>query len=459
MPGYAHEHTPTLRAHSQLARLPVELILKIGSLLQDSPADLCHFAALTSKNWSILREECHRIAVKLAEPTEEEFKKYLTETGDVDRLILWDQVQESDIHTRSKFTDAVSNGKLNVVDSFLQHGLSPNTCSIFGNRPLNLAANCPRPVEMSKLLLKHGADPNLTDILTDIFSPLYTAASLGHEDLVNVLLDCGADIKVKSAIQAICHICTEATIVRAFEMGADIHSIDEGGNNILHHGGRNESPAVLPILFKLGCPLEAVNKQNLQGKTPLMKAVKGGHVNNVTTLLAYNADPNTPLANGATALHVACNWDHVEIARLLIDAGAKVEVVNGDGWRPIHFAAYNYSTKMVELLVQHGADVTATDQQQNTALHLLLAEVTSNASKKFVKGILRKVKLLISANADPTAKNDSGDTPLSLAKNTGHYEIYHLLSTRDTHALDGKPPTGRDWKDYLREHVYVTEAA
>lgn len=462
---YPNDSTYDPSSNGQLARLPAKAILNIAFFLEDynSPVDFCHFAALTPKIWAILKKECHQLALKVAEPTEEEFKKYLTETGDVSRYDLWDEVQDStDIGDRSKFTEAISNGWLHAVKSFLQHGISPNTFNITGNRPLTLAVSCPCPVEMFKLLLKHGSDPCLADFLSGIFTPLYTAATMSQDNLVHLLLDHGAKLKAKGVVQAICQVCKKDTIQRAFKMGADISEIDEAGNNMLHFAARNDDPEVLRLIFDLGFPMDNVNQPNKGGKTPLMKAVKIGHIQNVAALFARGATADTPLANGTTALHVAISWDLAEIASLLIKAGANLEAVDGDGMRPIHHAAYISSIKMLRLLTENGADTSATIRGKDTALHMLLADLTDlteKSRKRYVAKILEGVKLLVAANANPTAQNNEGETPLNMALKSGHYEIAHILDTRNPHAVDDKPPTGRNWREYLREHVYKAQVA
>lgn len=459
---YSDDSIYDTSANGQLARLPEDLIRQIAFFLEDNkfPADLCHFAALTPKNWTILKNDCHQFALKVAEPTQEEFKKYLTETGDASRFDVWEEVQEStDIGDRSKFSEAIAGGRINAVKSFLQHGVNPNTFSIVGNRPLTLAATCSRPVEMSKLLLEHGSDPCKADILTDIFTPLYTAATMAIDELVHLLLDHGANLKAKGIVQAICQVCKMDTIQRVFKMGADINAIDESGNNLLHFAARNEDSEVLRLMFDLGFPLAHINQQNNGGKTPLMKAVKIGNTENILALIARGANPDFVSTNGSTALHVACSWDHAEIASLLVNAGANIEAVDSNLMRPVHHAAYISSTKMLRVVVENGADISATTRREDTALHLLLADLTEKSGKKYVARILEGVKILIAANANPAAQNQKGETPLDLAMNCRQYEIAHVLKTNDPHAVDGKPPAGRNWREYLRDRVYNGQVA
>src|SRR5262249_22564637 len=66
----------------------------------------------------------------------------------------------------------------------------------------------------------------------------------------------------------------------------------------------------------------------------------------VRALLKQNANPNTPQADGTTALHWAARWDDVEIASALIRAGANPQAPNRDGATPMFLATLNGSAAM-----------------------------------------------------------------------------------------------------------------
>lgn len=68
-----------------------------------------------------------------------------------------------------------------------------------------------------------------------------------------------------------------------------------------------------------------------------------------------------PAQFGDTALHEACRWGHLEVARLLIDHNADLAATNQHGWTPMHFAAAYGQLEVVRLLLESGADVSAKD--------------------------------------------------------------------------------------------------
>jgi len=123
---------------------------------------------------------------------------------------------------------------------------------------------------------------------------------------------------------------------------------------------------------------------------------------------------------GDTALHIAAAGYRVEIAKLLLDAGAEVgAAVNRRRSQPLHYAADgslehpNWDAKrqvrMIELLLEAGADIHAPDKNGATPLHRAVRTRCAAA-----------VKALLEAGADATLKNKPGSTPFHLAvQNTG----------------------------------------
>jgi ankyrin repeat protein len=71
----------------------------------------------------------------------------------------------------------------------------------------------------------------------------------------------------------------------------------------------------------------------------------------------------------------------------------------------------------VQILIQHGADVTARDETYSTPLHVA-------ASLPFTGNIVR---MLLSLGANVGAKDDRGRTPYQIASSRGLFEISGLL--------------------------------
>ena len=132
-----------------------------------------------------------------------------------------------------------------------------------------------------------------------------------------------------------------------------------------------------------------------------------------------NAIPNDLLKyiniQDSNALHEAIIFP--EIAKLLINSGADINIQNKYGDTPLYLALhYRYPLQISELLINAGADVNIPDKQGTTPLH----EASS-------RGPINMVKKLINNGANVNIQNEYGTTPLHKAAMHGQLEIVKLL--------------------------------
>ena len=168
------------------------------------------------------------------------------------------------------------------------------------------------------------------------------------------------------------------------------------------------------ILLDNGAEIEA---RNWMGNTPLIVAAEYGRKEAIEFLLANNADINAKatgrFGTSGTALTTSIRSKHSETAKLLIEKGADVNAPKGGYTIPLMEAASWGDAELVKLLLAKGADVNGRTEYGWNALQW--------ASTKEI------AEILIVAGADVNAKDDSNETPLLFAIQTGKLHVVELL--------------------------------
>ncbi len=100
-----------------------------------------------------------------------------------------------------------------------------------------------------------------------------------------------------------------------------------------------------------------------------VEAVRKDRIDEVRALLLKGVDVNSRDVFGDNAgLHWAARLGLTEMARLLIDNGADVNIRNDEGYTPLHWAAGEGQKELVVILIVHGADVNAHNKRGWTPL-------------------------------------------------------------------------------------------
>lgn len=299
----------------------------------------------------------------------------------------------------SALIEAVQVGDVDIVNLLLDHQADTEKTeadageSGNGNgwrrTALHVAA-CHNERELVRVLLAHGANPNVCD--SDGWTSVWAAAYFGHADIVRLLIDAEADIHIAASRQQTpLHVAYQSPdVVRILvEHGADVNKSSDLGTPLAIAAQDNQHEVVKLILRSKNPPLDLANEAS---QAALLLAVRNGYreiVNHmleagadvnrtdefnrtlvsiaisqsnevmVRTILEFNPDLDLQDIDGNTLLHHIGDKTPVASVRLAVNAGAKVNRVNKDGDTPLH-AAIDFSTlEVVEYLLSKNADVNS----------------------------------------------------------------------------------------------------
>lgn len=233
--------------------------------------------------------------------------------------------------------------------------------------------------DMAKLKTLVEENPELVNAKNENQeTPLHSAVSAGHLDIVEFLI----------------------------AAGADVDAVDNQKTTPLHLACYDGHRNIVEKLIFHGSNIEA---RSANGTTPLFWAVPGGHTEVFELLVNSGADIDVRVDNGSSLLHTTALYGQKDMAKILIEKGVDVNRTSDDGTRPINYAAARGHKEVLELLIDKGADVNAGDNSGYTPLRISV-----------LLGKSEVVKTLLARGADPNRRNDDGTTPLHDAATEGH---------------------------------------
>lgn len=289
--------------------------------------------------------------------------------------------------------------------------------------------------EMAQYLADKGITPD------KYLATTLKAIEQGDADLVIRLLACGVPTDKKDEN----NVSPHSLLLRKSDLTPDIihvlvaaditdpNKLNEKGKNILLEAWENNAaPAVLDVLKTLGCTYgsklhtaviygdieaatkainegQSVNDVGEHGYSPICMSLNCRNNELFKLLLNKGADLNQFVGNAHfTLLDCAILLKNVEAAKLLIEAKADVNRVHekNKNWAPLVRVCKKKETQtLIPALIAAGADITVTDSNKNTALHLICESIYDGQSVEALRAILSK-------NPDIHQTNEIGYTPL-----------------------------------------------
>ncbi|KAH9061940.1 ankyrin repeat-containing domain protein [Lactarius vividus] len=346
-------------------------------------------------------------------------------------------------------------GRPEMVQMLLDHDVKSNVKNHWDETALHVVSrgkyDLQDGVRVAQLLLENGADTNGKDKDHDL--PLHSASYNGKLEIARMLLDHDAKANVKNdrgetplhqVSQGEYEYQTNGVGIAQLllDRGADANAQDMNHVTPLHLASWYGKLEIAQLL------LEHATSKNDGGRTRLHVGPK-----------EHTVDLNMQQKDHDTPLHFACFRLQPEIARLLLDYGAKVNAKNDQGETPLHLVSrgeYDFSndgTCVAELSSERGVDVHAQDKCYPTPLHvtsydrrLEFAQVPLDhrgIAAEHEQGRtmhrmpqrnfesqgagVRIVELLLEHGGEANSQNKNQETPLHVASRGGRLEIARAL--------------------------------
>ena len=196
-----------------------------------------------------------------------------------------------------------------------------------------------------------------------------------------------------------------------FPAAPDEVSLDE----MLSLACRQGKQDIVELLLESGAN---VNHRNKAGNTPLLEACSQGHVDAARMLLDRGANIDTPTETTLdSALTWACTLGNEQVVDLLLSQNTDVEHRTKDGCTALMFASLAGHIEVARMLLDHGAEINVeSDSNKDSPLTFACW-----------KGHQDVVELLLERKADIEHRTKEGFTPLMFAALGGHKEVAYSL--------------------------------
>ncbi|RSL52164.1 hypothetical protein CEP54_011048 [Fusarium duplospermum] len=382
-------------------------------------------------------------------------------------------------------TLAATFSKRKCLETLLQRGFNPNIPNPDGETALWWAINNGR-TDMCRLLLEHGADPDLTPegavppMVESVFvhsldmmkllvkykadiekkempgegwlrTPLLAAIDYGHSDQVEYLLKQGADPNVKDsddfwALHTAAQNGQTDMVRMLAEAKADLNSLS-GREKWTPIHECTKYPEMVQLLIELGADLTI---KTLAQYTPLDVAIFRGHRKTIGVILSKSKVKfDLTLEGTREAMITAIEDNYIEAIEAILEAGADVNTLdpsneNNKNESLLCMAMRLPSENMVRKLLEFRPDLEVRSEKQNTVLHCM---TDRSPAASF--------RLVVNAGGKLDVVNDEGLTPLQMAVRNDNVEVFKYMLTKEAalSMLHNSPPdqSGTVMHDAIKE--------
>lgn len=304
----------------------------------------------------------------------------------------------------SDVADAAMHGDISAIHTLLEKKADVNAPQVDGTTALHWAVRA-NDLKMTELLLKAGA--RVSAATESGATPMLLAAMNGNAPMIERLILAGADpnAPLSQTGDTALMIAARTGKVEAVRMlldhGAKVNAKETwGGTTALMWAASEHHSDVTKLLVDRGADVNV--------KSSFVPAASGRGFEGTAPVSAKPNQAVEEFASGwMTPLMFAAREDDLASAGILIQAGADVNAVGGDGKDALGLALFNGSYDVASLLIDSHADVNHADAQRFTPLFWAVdrrnMETAPNFPWMVTTDPLPVIKKLLDAGASPNA--------------------------------------------------------
>ncbi|XP_008593269.1 PREDICTED: ankyrin repeat and EF-hand domain-containing protein 1 [Galeopterus variegatus] len=266
-------------------------------------------------------------------------------------------------------------------------------------------ASVSNDIDMVSFLLELGAHPDVRDRMG--CTPTMRAAELGHDLSMEILANAKADMTiVDNEGKGVLFYCILPTkrhyrcALIALEHGADVNNSTYEGKPIFLRACEeaHDVKEVCLTFLEKGANPNAINSST--GRTALMEASREGVVEVVRGILEKGGEVNGYDNDRHHAAHFAAKGGFLDILKLLFAYNGDMGLIAMNGNTPLHYAAMGGFADCCKYIAQRGCDLKWKNLEHKTPLAVAKEKGFKAASKE-----LRRAERIANKLAKPGAKN------------------------------------------------------
>ncbi|KAJ4322466.1 hypothetical protein N0V84_004822 [Fusarium piperis] len=334
---------------------------------------------------------------------------------------------------------AINNGRTDMCRLLLEHGADPDLTPEGAVPPL-VESVFVHSLDMMKLLVEHKANIEKTEMPGKGWqrTALHAAIDYGHSDQVEYLLKQGADPNVKDSDE-LWGLFSAAEngrtdMVRMLvEAKAELNSLS-GSEKWTPLHAANKFPETAELLVELGADLTVLTRSLY---SPLDMAVFHGQRATIDVILRKaKVKFDLGLEGTRKAMVNAVDENYVEAIEAILEAGADVNALdpsndNNKNESILCIAMRLPSEDMVRKILEFRPDLEVRSEKQNTVLHCMTD-----------RSPVASFRLVVNAGGRLDVVNSKGNTPLQMAALNGNEEVFRYMMTKEAarSMLHNSPP-------------------